>query len=234
MLLATRDPTVCFNAYGTQFGLIYVKHYFSVSLSTLKIPEILSWKSKKFLLKWQLEPSKKTLRHGLPVPGKNVLSQKLCDSKREKSIREEELELSENGAALRALPEFSVHEFCILGTRTLLTYCNVLVLLTQCNLWTGEIRCRGHQTPVWTRMKSGLPLKDNFKTTVQKEILKTWFKWFPRGIPWEFPWNKNHYAGSQPVARKMYRTDLSMGFLDFPYQSECREVQTPTLETQLL
>lgn len=55
---------------------------------------------------------------------------------------------------------------------------------------------------MWTRMKSGLPLKDNFKTTVQKEILKSWFKWLPRGIPWEFPWNKNHYAGSQPVARK--------------------------------
>lgn len=41
MLLATQDPTVCFNPYGAQFGLIYVKHYFSVSLSTLKIPEIL-------------------------------------------------------------------------------------------------------------------------------------------------------------------------------------------------
>lgn len=42
MLLATQDPTVCFNPYSAQFDLIYVKHYFSVSLSTLKIPEILS------------------------------------------------------------------------------------------------------------------------------------------------------------------------------------------------
>lgn len=168
MLLATQDPTVCFNPYGTQFGLIYVKHYFSVSLSTLKIPEILSWKSKKFLLKWQLEPSKKTLRHGLPVPGKNVLSQKLCDSKREKSIREEELELSESGAALRALPEFSVHEFCILGTRTPLTYCNMLVLLTQCNLWTLEIRYGG------TKFPCGLEWKVVFlsRTTSKQQFRK--------------------------------------------------------------
>lgn len=42
MLLATQYPTVCLNPYSAQFDLIYVKHYFSVSLSTLKIPEILS------------------------------------------------------------------------------------------------------------------------------------------------------------------------------------------------
>lgn len=42
VLLATQDPTVCFNPYRAQFDLIYVKHYFSVFLSTLKIPEILS------------------------------------------------------------------------------------------------------------------------------------------------------------------------------------------------
>lgn len=46
-----------------------------------------------------------------------MLSQKIRDSKTEKSIRKEELELPENGAALRALPRFSVHEFRILETR---------------------------------------------------------------------------------------------------------------------
>lgn len=122
----------------TEFGLIYVKYYFSVLLSTLKIPEILSWKSKKFLLKWQLEPSKKTLRHGLSVTGKNVLSQKTRESRREKSIRKEELQLSENSAALRVLPKFSVHEFRILETQTLLTYWNVLVHLTVESLDSGN------------------------------------------------------------------------------------------------